>query len=291
MSHRTEEPYDTFTRVELTELIQLQELEISKLKEMDLDECRFGLCEVYPSHNQSDSCAVDSSQWSVAWSDLMMTMFIFFVVLYCYQISFHPPIWGEAPGRARATAVVGGERKVSTTSSDSLGPPAGLSLATMYKEGRVVLSDRNLGKFASLDLVNDKTMRVRLTGDLLFAEGRSDLLPRARYFLLDLLPLLRLAPYHIEVIGHADRSVMETQYVDGWDLSLQRASKVARILMDSGSLSANRFVISGAGAVQPLSFDQDIDGNAVNRRVEIILTLANNDDHVTVVKPLKSVLN
>ena len=291
MSHRSEEPYDTFTRVELTELIQLQEEEIGKLKEMDLDECRTGLCEVYPSSIYSDECGGDNSHWSIAWSDLMMTMFIFFVVLYCYQISFHPPIWGEAPGRARATAVVGGERQVRTTSSDSLAPPAGLSLATMYKEGRVVLRNKNLGKFASLDLVNDKTMRVRLTGDLLFAEGSSEVLPQARYSLLDLLPLLHLAPYHIEVIGHADRSAMETQYIDGWDLSLQRASSVARILMDSGGLDENRFVIAGAGSAGLPVSEEDVDYHAVNRRVEIILTLANNDDHITVVKPLRSVLN
>lgn len=290
MSNRTIEPYDTFTRLELTDLIQEQDLEIGKLKEVGEDECLFGRCEVYPSGSYSGVCEADPNQWSIAWSDLMMSMFIFFVVLYCYQISFHPPIWGDALGRDRASAVMGGERQVRTTSTDSLAPPSGLSFATMYKEGRVALRDKDLGKFASLDLVNDKTMRINLTGDLLFAEGRSDLLPQARYFLLDLLPLLRLAPYQIEVIGHADNSVIETQYVDGWDLSMKRATKVARTLMDSGGLSANRFVIAGAGSTRPIGSSRSPSDDAMNRRVELILTLINNNDHVSVVKPLKSVL-
>lgn len=291
MSKRIEHPYDTFTRHELTELIHDQELELGLLKEVDTGECRFGGCEVYPSLLQSGQAEEDHNQWSIAWSDLMMTMFIFFVVLYCYQISFNPPIWGDAPGRDRATAVMGGERQVSTTSMDSLGAPSGLSFATMYKEGRLALRDQNLGEFASLDLVDDKTMRVNLTGDLLFAQGRSDLLPDARYFLLDLLPLLRLAPYQIEVVGHADTSRMETQNVDGWDLSLKRATRVARTLMESGGLDAQRFVIAGAGATRPVVPTANTGSRPENRRVEIFLTLASNDEQISVVKPLKSVLN
>ena len=290
MPIRTEQPYDTFTRLELTELIQDQELELGLLKEAEVDECRFGGCEVYPSIMDLKTCDADQNQWSIAWSDLMMTMFIFFVVLYCYQISFHPPIWGDAPGRDRATAVIGGEQQVSTTSNDSLGAPSALSLATMYKEGRMALRKQNMGEFASLDLVDDKTMRVNLTGDLLFAKGQSELLPEARYFLLDLLPLLRLAPYQIEVVGHADQSQQESQYLDSWDLSLKRASKVARTLMDRGGLEPNRFVIAGAGSTRPVrTVTSSVDASN-NRRVEIFLTLASNDDHVSVVQPLHSVL-
>lgn len=291
MPIRTEQPYDTFTRQELTELIQDQELELGLLKEAEVAECQFGGCEVYPSFRESCSAEADQNQWSIAWSDLMMTMFIFFVVLYCYQISFHPPIWGDAPGRNRATAVIGGEQQVSTTSTDTLGAPAGLSLATMYKEGRVVLREQDLAKFASLELVDDKTMRINLTGDLLFAKGQSDLLPDARYFLLDLLPLLRLAPYQIEVVGHADRSLMESQHVDSWDLSLQRASRVARTLMGPGGLDGKRFVISGAGSSRPVQTVATVEDSSRNRRVEIFLTLASPDESVSVVKPLQSVLN
>jgi chemotaxis protein MotB len=290
MSKRTDLPYGTFTRTELTELIQAQEMELGLLKEVAVEDCHNGGCQVYPSFILPGQDENDQSQWSIAWSDLMMTMFIFFVVLYCYQISFQPPVWGDAPGRHRATAVVGGERQVMTTTTDSLGAPAGLSLATMYKESRMSLQRKELGSFASLDLVDDKTMRVNLTGDLLFAQGRSDLQPEARYFLLDLLPLLRLAPYHIEVIGHADNAAMETQYVNGWDLSLKRATTVARVLMDSGGLDDQRFVIAGAGSTHPVSRQISAGENPSNRRVELILTLAGNDDQVSVVKPLKSVL-
>lgn len=287
MSNRMQQSYDTFTRVELTTLIQSHEVEIDKLREGEAEECRFGQCQVFPSGFQTATDKSDSGHWSVAWSDLMMTMFILFVVLYCYQISFHPPVWGDLAGRNHASAVVGGERKISTTSTDPLGAPAAQSLASKYKEGRMVLHEKNMGEFAALDLVNDKTMRVSLSGDLLFAEGQSNLLPQARYFLLDLIPLLRLAPYKIEVVGHADRSVQESQYRDSWALSLQRASHVARILMASGGLAEDRFVISGAGSSQPALADV----SSANRRVELILTLEELDDHVEVVKPFKPVLN
>ncbi len=287
MSNRAQQSYDTFTRVELTTLIQSHKLEIDKLKEGEDDAGRVGQCQVFPAGFQSEMDKSDRDHWSVAWSDLMMTMFILFVVLYCYQISFHPPVWGDVTGRNRASAVVGGERNISTTSVDPLGAPAEYSMASKYKEGRMVLHEKNMGEFAALDLVNDKTMRVSLSGDLLFAEGQSELLPQARYFLLDLIPILRMAPYEIAVVGHADRSVQESQYRDGWTLSMQRAAHVARILMASGGLAEDRFVISGAGSSQPAFADV----SSENRRVELILTLEELDDHVEVVKPIKPVLN
>lgn len=290
MAKRIIKPYDTYTRTELTELIQSQDLEIGTLKEEVSYDFKFRTRGGFTTDFQNDDGEGTAHEWSVAWSDLMMTMFIFFVVLYCYQISLHPPVWGETLGHERGTAVVGGARQVKTTTTDNLGEPAGSSFSSMYKEGRMALKDQDLGSFASLDLVNDKTMRVNLTGDLLFAKGRSELLPKARYFLLDLLPLLELAPYHIEVIGHADGSTLETRDMDGWELSLKRASKVAKTLMHSGGLNPQRFEISGVGAMDPVQIDPDLNDQSGNRRVEIILTLASLDEDVSVVQPLKSVL-
>jgi chemotaxis protein MotB len=291
MSNRMPQSYDTLSRVELKELIQSHELEIDNLRDLDAGGVRFGQCQVFPSEFQPGTGDGNSQQWSIAWSDLMMTMFILFVVLYCYQISFYPPVWSDTPGRHRASAVVGGERDISTTSNDSLGAPASLSSATKFKEGRLVLREKKLGAFASLDLVNDKTMRVNLTGDLLFDQGQSDLLPQARYLLLDLVPLLRLAPYKIEVVGHADRSAQENKYLDSWGLSTQRATNVAKTLMESGGLTENRFIIAGAGSSRPAFAATSSGNNSKNRRVEIILTLDELDDHVAIVKPFKTVLN
>ena len=38
-------------------------------------------------------------KWSVSWSDLMMTMFILFVVMYVYQVGDKELKFGPGPGR------------------------------------------------------------------------------------------------------------------------------------------------------------------------------------------------
>jgi hypothetical protein len=40
-----------------------------------------------------------SHRWAVPWSDLMMTMFIFFAVLYIYQTADRELLFGRGPGK------------------------------------------------------------------------------------------------------------------------------------------------------------------------------------------------
>ena len=228
------------------------------------------------------------SHWSVAWSDLMMTMFILFVVLYAYQISLIPPQWGERAGRERAAAVIGGERTIRTATINDLSPPNGHALKTIYDESRQVLEQSHNNQVSSIDLVPDKSLRLVLTSELLFSAGSDELQPAAGRVLRKLVPLLALAPFQIEVVGHSNG--MQGSWAgssSAWQLSLDRAMQVATFLMGSGQLDEDRFVISGRGHTEPLVNSAEDGQDWRNSRVEIILTEKRQDNSVQLLEPVK----
>jgi chemotaxis protein MotB len=57
-----------------------------------------------------------------------------------------------------------------------------------------------------------------------------------------------------------------------WELSLVRASQVARHLIKSGNLAPTRFLVMGRGEYDPAARNGGEAARALNRRVEIIIT-------------------
>lgn len=205
--------------------------------------------------------------WSVVWSDLMMTMFILFTVMYLYQLEHKEFIVGK-----ESASTVGGEVSVMGT----IGPaeePVDRRLARIYRLSRQLLTEEQMAGFASVDLAPDKTVRFVLTGDLLFDSGEADIKPRARQTLSRFIPLIRSTPSMINVVGHTDDVPIHTDaYPSNWELSLARASTVARYLIEETGLPPERFAVSGYASYQPLFPNDSPAHRAANRRVEIILS-------------------
>ena len=143
----------------------------------------------------------------------------------------------------------------------------------IYDISKQTLNDHNLEKFASIEVVPDKTMRIILTGDLLFSIGQADLSPLAQRSLLKIASIIKRTPYMINVIGHTDNSPMRSpKFASNWELSVVRASTVARFLIDSNNMNPQQFVVSGYGSHRPVKPNNNIANRAANRRVEIIIS-------------------
>ncbi len=146
-------------------------------------------------------------------------------------------------------------------------------LSKMYDSGRQILSDEKLDKFASIDLIPDKTMRIILTGDLLFFTGQADLSNKARKSLMELTGVIKNTPYMINVIGHTDNKPMHSsRFASNWELSVVRASSVARFLIDEMGMNPHQFIVSGFGSNRPRKPNTNVLNRAANRRVEIIIS-------------------
>lgn len=305
------------------------------------------------------------SHWAVAWSDLMMTMFVLFLVMFAYQtahedflkekkpeiiggdttealqtldssgVSFpfspiHPglplmtagkikkvepvhenlqasepaepqpipaTVEPQAPTREtlpseKVAILVEGQKDlfpplaatpIPHPDEEVVGPlplvpeqsaasPAD-NFQEMYTLSKDALENSNLDQFASIDIVPDKTMRIILTGDLIFDLGQSDLSEDARGSLLKVASVIRHTPYMINVVGHTDNTPMRSnRFSSNWELSLARAGTVARYLIEEIGMDPNQFVVSGYSSYRPVQPNTTAENRAKNRRVEIIIS-------------------
>lgn len=297
--------------------------------------------------------------WSVAWSDLMMTMFILFLTMFVYQASHEKFLVSDEPeiiggSTTDALDIVGNNdiiipivplsqkatirpesideiekidienlnidevfrdnvvfveppieaqtnveptdnteqniankqippRNISediveptplSTSEDAPSTPRHTdNLGTMYDASKKLLSDGKLDKFASIDLVRDNTMRIILTGDLLFYTGQANLSKTSRKSLMQVATVIRNTPYMINVIGHTDNQPMHSsRFASNWELSVVRASSVARFLIDETGMDPKQFIVSGFGSNRPRKPNTNVLNRAINRRVEIVIS-------------------
>jgi chemotaxis protein MotB len=188
------------------------------------------------------------SQWHIPWSDLMMTMFILFAVMYVYASSRHP----AATPKLKDTA------------------PA---FSSIYNLSKTTVEKNHLEKFASVQLVRNKAVRILLTGDLLFDTGKADLKGGAIEVLTKIAAILRKTPYLINLVGHTDDIPIHTsRFPSNWELSTARACAVARFLTGEMKIPPERFCISGYADYRPLRPNVSPENRAANRRVEIIIT-------------------
>jgi chemotaxis protein MotB len=108
---------------------------------------------------------------------------------------------------------------------------------------------------------------ISIGASLLFGAGSATL--SGNSFVIDILPVLRLASGDIVVEGHTDNQPIATQqYPSNWELSAARAAAVVRLLEGQG-LAAPRLAALGLGASRPMASNETDVGRAQNRRVII----------------------
>ncbi len=146
-------------------------------------------------------------------------------------------------------------------------------ITRMYDLSKITVAEEKLEKFASVELVPDKTMRIVLTGDLLFPSGRAELTREAKKSLRKLIPIIHRTPYMINVIGHTDSMPMHSErFSSNWELSTARAGRVARFLIEQGHIPASHFVVTGYSYYRPVKPNTTAANRRANRRVEIIIS-------------------
>jgi len=120
----------------------------------------------------------------------------------------------------------------------------------------------------NLQLRQTESGVVVTLGDVLFASGQAQLVEGGRSSLEEVVDLLQTEPdKKIRVEGHTDsRGDAEANL----QLSGQRAQAVREALISLG-VSADRVTALGMGEDFPIASNEDEDGRAQNRRVDVIL--------------------
>jgi chemotaxis protein MotB len=206
--------------------------------------------------------------WSVPWSDLMMTLFILFAVLYAYQTANRHG-FVETAHKVRVHLLH--DNHDTTNGVQRLHLSTGIS--DIYEVAKGILRKGDLESIASVDLVSDRAVRITLTGDLLFDAGEATLKPQAKNALLEFGEVLRREPYLVNLVGHTDDvPIHSDRFPSNWELSSARAGAVARFLIEEMDLPPSKFYISGRAQYEPVRPNDGLENRAANRRVEILIT-------------------
>jgi len=127
----------------------------------------------------------------------------------------------------------------------------------------------------SVDIRNGKVY-VSLADKLLFPTGSIIIDQHGKEALVQLAAVLNKEPdINIAVEGHTDNKKVINlgQIKDNWDLSVMRATSVARFLTDAPQgVDPHRLTATGKSEYQPVDPGTTPDALAKNRRIEIVLT-------------------
>ncbi len=120
----------------------------------------------------------------------------------------------------------------------------------------------------------DKTVVfVNLSDKMTFNSGSSQITPRAEIVLGKIAQILESRPdLEVMVEGYTDNRPINTSCIqDNWDLSVKRATSVARVLQKRYNVDPNRIIAAGRGEYNTLVSNDTDEGRRMNRRTRIII--------------------
>lgn len=209
------------------------------------------------------------NDWAVPWADLMMVMFVLFVVLFIYSSSQQDVkilFSNQAASEARATSaldpLIGLIGQLASRADTS-----GSKDVVRVHENEVLFRSRADG----ISVVREAPGRVRISlrGALFFDESSGALKEEAGQYLREIAELVKLSLGAVHVVGYADTS--EAKGTKSFTLSTQRAAGVAEYLISKFHVDPKRIIITGRGSYQPELPDTSEANQTSNRRVEIVL--------------------
>ena len=119
-------------------------------------------------------------------------------------------------------------------------------------------------------------LSVNLVEKILFDSGSSDLKPEGLGVLKKVgLALKKIPDKEIRVEGHTDNvpvsGRISQRYPSNWELSVARATTVARFLQEKQGVDPRKIAASGYASYRPVASNLTPEGKALNRRIEIVL--------------------
>ena len=176
-----------------------------------------------------------TSLWAVPWSDLMMVMFVLFASLLIMQRQqgIPEPIEVTVPQPEPEPIVEVEERDVERPTDVPRSGPLLEPLTQLDVLGQSEAAVREAGiDNVEVALTSNQSVKVSVQGPMFFELGKADCF-RGRAFLDRLADVIAGTPFDIDVIGHTDDNPVSTgEFPSNWELSVVRAARVARYLID-----------------------------------------------------------
>jgi len=227
-----------------------------------------------PLRSQSKESGAEKGHdlWLLTLSDLLLLLMIFFVLLF--GMTLHQQYQGShslpqvaVPRKSQETPVEMGPAYVPDFASKGI-------LASLETDLRAILGDEEGKEEVSLTRQADHLI-LTFPERIVFDPGRAQLKPSVQPILDKVASLALAHPYLLaEVQGHTDdRPINTKRYPSNWELSVDRATQVAKALIGLG-LAPAQISVKGFGEYRTLYPNDNESNRSKNRRVEIQFSLA-----------------
>jgi len=237
------------------------------------------------SHAAEEHEEGHDERWLVSYADFITLLMVLFVILYSMgQVNVEK--YRRLAESMRIAFTVGGEEEVIDSQINQAGgtmedgtskpivvpgiPEGPTQSEEVAGQLTAMLSSQNLGNEVSVQ-TNIEGVLISLSERLIFKESQSELPPEALQVLDTIAAMLRPIENKVRLVGHTSNvPSANPQYPTNWELSLGRATSVAKYLINSG-IAPERLIISGQGEYAPI-FPNDTDQHReLNARVEIVI--------------------
>jgi flagellar motor protein MotB len=248
----------------------------------------------------------DSNGWLVTFSDLVLQLFAFVLVVSVLGNAAKPSVPDTVVARPRVAPQVPRRATapdaLSLARFDDLPPPAATPpraepapeahavtapvevpaveapaplpapMRSLATELESFVKAKGLEESVQV-AVNGGGVTLSISDTIGFASGSAELLADAAPVLAEVRALVEARPdLAVEVAGHTDdRPVHAGVFHSNLDLSLARAARVAHELAAGDPALTARIFAAGYGPQRPVASNGDVEGRARNRRVELRL--------------------
>ena len=226
----------------------------------------------------ADSSAATQKDTSVAWilifTDMVALLLSFFVMLFSMS---------AVPVNEWETTIDILEEALNLTSEEEKDPTEDYNISSVLLERARTnvnyllpiiepkIKQDEIIKDSPIILLDDRIV-ISLSGDLLFAPGKTELTKKARKALFNLGGVLRNIRNTIGVYGYSEDEIFDRdKYSSDWELSLARAVSVANELKRAGYMEEIlSFGYGGARSFRLASVSKDR-RQSLSRRVDIVI--------------------
>ena len=214
-----------------------------------------------------------SSHWSVSWSDLMMTMFVLFAVLYVYQAANKDLQASSLETKINYHEEIKYREEIIPVETEVLSRHQDVVTETLRIE--------DLKDLSSIELTKEKAVKIILPSDVLFDTGEAELKPGAISSLMAVGQLIQGTDYAVTVAGYTDNIPIQTErFPSNWELSTARACVAAKFLIDETDIPPSQMQVTGYAENKPIETNETAEGRGANRRVEIIISKEDISDNL-----------
>ncbi len=232
-------------------------------------------------------------RWIIPYADMVTLLFAFFVVLYSMSKTDAAKV--KALSESLSDAFLGSKSGRMKMELDIAGLKGQHQSARRFVVKRSITNEEIIDELRKtfdtqgFDVIfqdeaspiklriDERGVVISLSAGYLFEANSIEIPPELYPVIAIVSDVIKNSDRLISVEGHTDSlPVIGNRFYDNWDLSVLRASSMAKLLIDQFGVSPKRLTAAGYAHYKPVANNTTLEGRNQNRRVDIILLNASS---------------